>query len=279
MSDTFLYSEATEDGYTNEVTPEDLNNIAIDLGIPDYSRFPEEPPQSAVAALNGITQDLTTKGVLQIGSKCEVSIADGVVTVADGVIVFDSGAKKRLETAVTLNFIEGAVNYVYAFNNVSGNQIQLICGHDAPVDGTDYVMLAEVSEGQVVSDKRYWSISKVGNGVNITQEITQSFTFKTHWYNSDTDELTPRYSKYEFDIPYGANYFIILTKYYTSRYPIAIRLIEGEEVEFCADPGYGDENFILKKEGSKLYISSWQGGWNKNNSIGTEYNTFTFYLA
>lgn len=272
MSDTFLYSEATEDGYTNEVTPEDLNNIAIDLGIPDYSRFPEEPPQSAVAALNGITQDLTTKGVLQIGSKCEVSIADGVVTVADGVIVFDSGAKKRLETAVTLNFIEGAVNYVYAFNNVSGNQIQLICGHDAPVDGTDYVMLAEVSESQKVSDRRYWSISKVGNGVNIAKEISASIILRSN--NSDG---SPNYAYLEYDISNcGASFFIFLNEDHCSSYPIAIPLEEGVEVDFRFNPGYfPSEHMLIKKEGGKLYIRSYL----YDNGNKTRLNNITFYLA
>ena len=113
MPDNFLNSELTENGYTNMVTADDLNNIAVDLGIPDYSRFPEEPPQSAVSALNAITMDLTSKGILQIGSCMNVSVSDNVITVADGVCVMDNGAKKRLTEPVNLPCIEGGTNYVY----------------------------------------------------------------------------------------------------------------------------------------------------------------------
>ncbi|MBQ8587976.1 MAG: hypothetical protein IJ454_01145, partial [Clostridia bacterium] len=219
MSDNFLYSESTEDGYTNVVTAEDLNNIAIDLGLPEYSRFPEEPPQSAVAALNGITQDLTSKGVLQIGSCMNVTIADGVISVADGVCVMESGAKKRLTEAVSFPYIEGGTNYVYLFNNVSGNQIQLICSLEAPTDGTDYVMLAEVKSSSV-TDKRYWSISKVGNGVNIMQEHTETFIFKARYYNSNTDTSTIQYTEKIIDIPYGANFIIFEDSYISTSEPI-----------------------------------------------------------
>lgn len=255
MSDTFLYSEATEDGYTNEVTPEDLNNIAIDLGIPDYSRFPEEPPQSAVAALNGITKDLTTKGVLQIGSKCEVSIADGVVTVADGVIVFDSGAKKRLETAVTLNFIEGAVNYVYAFNNVSGNQIQLICGHDAPVDGTDYVMLAEVSESQKVSDRRYWSISKNTSGTNVVAEITV-------WLHPYVETIPI----VDVPIPTRGATWVMIWNSSDERYRAAL-LVEGEKV------------ILYRSKYQAVYFTKTNGVIQVSGNSNTCGSNVTFYLA
>ena len=54
------------------VTANDLNQIAVDLGAADYTHFPETPPQSAVSALNQITSDLTTAGILQIGNQCAV---------------------------------------------------------------------------------------------------------------------------------------------------------------------------------------------------------------
>ncbi|MBQ8588352.1 MAG: hypothetical protein IJ454_03065, partial [Clostridia bacterium] len=271
--DNFLYSESTEEGYTNVVTAEDLNNIAIDLGLPEYSRFPEEPPQSAVAALNGITQDLTSKGVLQIGSCMNVTIADGIISVADGVCVMESGAKKRLTEAVSFPYIEGGTNYVYLFNNVSGNQIQLICSLEAPTDGTDYVMLAEVTASSV-TDKRYWSISKVGNGVNIAKEITQTFVF----LNND-DDGNRRYSVYEYDISQcGSNFFIYQATgdYYTDKIPIAIALEEGVEIEHWINSGYfPDQTLFFLKEGGKLYI--------KASTDTTRYSsssrTITFWLA
>lgn len=64
------------------VTANDLNQIAVDLGAADYTHFPETPPQSAVSALNQITSDLTTAGILQIGNQCAVGISENTIVVA-----------------------------------------------------------------------------------------------------------------------------------------------------------------------------------------------------
>lgn len=153
MADTFLNNQ--------EVTAEDLNNIAVDLGYADYSHFPEDPPQSAVSALNQITADLTSAGILQIGNKCAVSISDTTIVVQDGVCVFGNGAKKRIEGTLTVDFIEGGTNYVYLFNNVSGNVIQLVNSLTAPTSG-DYVMLAEIDTDKTVRTTRTFSRAKIG---------------------------------------------------------------------------------------------------------------------
>lgn len=162
MADTFLNNQ--------EVTAEELNNIAIDLGYADYSYFPEEPPQSAVSALNQITADLTGAGILQIGNKCSVAITGQRLIVQDGVCVFASGAKKRLENAVTVDFIDGGTNYLYFLNNISGNTISLINSLTAPITG-DFVMLAEISEDKIVRQRRSFSRAKINKlGLNLSTD-------------------------------------------------------------------------------------------------------------
>ena len=115
MADTFLYNQT--------VTAEDLNSSAINLGVADYSHFPETPPQSAVSALNQITADLVSKGVLFSLNKCNVTVSNNVATVNTGIIVFDSGAKKRITTAQTINLLSNSANYIYALNDEINNKI------------------------------------------------------------------------------------------------------------------------------------------------------------
>ncbi len=283
MSDNFLYSELTEDGYTNQVTAEDLNNIAKDLGASEFSAFKEDGTPFAVESLNGITQALTSKGILLIGSCCAVSISDSIITVADGVCVFDNGAKKRITEPQTLTFIEGSHNYVYLLNNVTANQIQLITSTTDPAESEepiDYVMLAEISMGKVVVDRRYWSISKVGSGVNIVQEYTMEFVFKPTYYNKNTETYETRFTHTIIDIPYGANFIVFNDTFISDDVPIAIPLIEGEEVNFYFDVGYGiDEKFIFKKEKGNLDIITYQTNGNKSNSVATLYRTLTFWVV
>ena len=158
-----------------EVTAEDLNNIAIDLGYPDYSHFPEETPPSAVSALNQITADLVSAGVLLTGNRCAVTYSNGNIYVDTGIIVFESGAKKRIETMQQLQALEGT-SCIYALNNTVENTISLVCSNEFPVEG-DFVKLASITGG-VVTDTRKYSIAKVDlPTMNYFEENTEEFDF------------------------------------------------------------------------------------------------------
>ena len=184
-----------------EVTAEDLNNIAIDLGFADYSHFPENPPQSAVSALNQITADLTSEGILQIGNKCAVSIEGNTIIVQDGVCVFANGAKKRIENAISVEFIEGGTNYVYLFNDIAGNKIELVDSLTEPISG-DFVMLAMITQNRIVYDKRGLSVSKVGAGSNLVTNFSVNIPKGVYPDIGDVVfslEVPPRYSRIIFD--------------------------------------------------------------------------------
>lgn len=170
MSDSFLNNQ--------EVTAEDLNNIAIDLGYADYSHFPEDPPQSAVSALNQITGDLTGAGILMIGNRCKVSISGNTISVQDGVCVFANGAKKRINPgeSVSVSYIDGGTNYVYLRNDMAGNKIELINSLEAPTATDDYVMLATIKNKKLI-DKRKLSTSKVADfGSHPVMEVSATYT-------------------------------------------------------------------------------------------------------
>lgn len=152
MADTFLDNQT--------VTADDLNSIAIDLGVADYSRFPETPPQSAVSALNQITSDIVGKGVLSILNKCNVTVSENVATINTGVIVFENGAKKRITTARNIDLISGVDNYIYALNDIANNTIKLVISKVLPTTG-DFVNIAKITADKTVVPMRDWSKSKV----------------------------------------------------------------------------------------------------------------------
>ena len=136
MSDDFLDNQ--------EITAEDLNNIAIDLGSADFSHFQNGVP-TAVSELNKITADLVSPGVLLKDNRCAVGVVDNKITVDTGVIVFNNGAKKRITELQTLDLIEGTANYVYAMNDVENNITTLNVAESYPVEG-DYVVLGIISQ-------------------------------------------------------------------------------------------------------------------------------------
>lgn len=203
MTDTFLDNQ--------EVTAQDLNNIAIDLGYAEYSHFPENPPQSAVSALNQITADLTTKGVLLSGNRCMVTYASNKIYVDTGIIVFESGAKKRIETTQTLDFISGGTNYVYAIHDTSANKISLVNAAANPASG-DYVALATVAADGGVTYTAPLSTAKVGlSSGNSKEVINYTESFSAYQYTtiatvSLADWNNHEYVVYKFD-GYSGGYF------------------------------------------------------------------------
>lgn len=238
MADMFMNDQT--------VTANDLNNIAVDLGAAEYSHFPETPPQSAVSALNQITADLTTAGILQIGNKCAVGISENTITVQSGVCVFDSGAKKRIEDTLTIDFMSGVTNYVYFLNDELNNQIRLMNAQSEPVAG-DFVMLAQISADKVVTDRRRFSISKVGSGVSL-------WTVLDNIFPSLDDEI---WRSYDTGNP---NFTIVIPhddRWISSQswigYPGFVDLSDGEEHAISTFPDNSSRGaHFYKKQGSIL---------------------------
>ena len=103
------------------------------------------------------------KGVLNVGSKCAVTVdIDGTkVRIGDGVIVFDSGVKIKVTGYEELDIIGGVKNYVYAVYDASENKAYLNVSDVVP--SGDFVLLAEISAAGVVTDKRDWAMMKNGS--------------------------------------------------------------------------------------------------------------------
>lgn len=138
-----------------EVTVDMLNDIAVDLGAAGFAAFGED--KFGVDELNGITQALVTKGILQTGNECKAVKSGERINIQDGIIVFESGAKKKIEEAVTLEMMNNA--YIYALNNTAQNQIQLIVSQTQPTEG-DYVMIAQTDADGELIDKRKFAVGK-----------------------------------------------------------------------------------------------------------------------
>ncbi len=144
-----------------EVTTEELNNIAIDLGIPEFNGFGES--KFGVDLLNRITADLSGKGVLNILEKCKPILTDNTLSIAPGVIVFESGAKLRLEDYVSVAVEDVTTkSYVYAVHSSARNTVTLNI-ETAELTSGDYVLLCEIENG-TMTDKRLFARSRLELG-------------------------------------------------------------------------------------------------------------------
>lgn len=153
--------------YNQEVTAEMLNGIAHDLGHTSFSGFGTD--KFGADALNGITKDLVTAGVLLTGNQCKVVRSeDGKIILQDGIIVFANGAKKVISEPLTIEADNGTV--IYAYNNVAAGTCTIEVAESFPGDG-DYVKLASVGAD-----------GKITNSVSIS-------TAKMNLFTGNVDEV------------------------------------------------------------------------------------------
>lgn len=152
------------------VTVEDLNNIAVDLGDTTFSAFSDA--KFGVDKLNEITGDIVGKGILNIDKKCEVLTAGSstYTYVLPGVIVFESGAKIRITSSITLETMDG--DYIYAFNDVTTGKASIQTSAEYPTSG-DYVMLAQRNAGAAVTDLRQYSVAKTTLSADVENNIVE----------------------------------------------------------------------------------------------------------
>ena len=177
--------------YNQEVTAEMLNGIAHDLGHTSFSGFGTD--KFGADALNGITKDLVTAGVLLTGNQCKVARSeDGKIILQDGIIVFANGAKKVISEPLTIEADNGTV--IYAYNNVAAGTCTIEVAESFPGDG-DYVKLASVGAD-----------GKITNSVSIS-------TAKMNLFTGNVDEV--------YDVSLVADTFVKVIpaeKWYSHKY-------------------------------------------------------------
>lgn len=138
-----------------EVTAAVLNDIAIDLGATSFNYFGTE--KFGARELNEITKALVNPGILLTDNSCKPSFADGILTIATGTIIFDSGAKIKIKSPVQLSVSNGT--YIYALNNTTLNEGEIIVSSLAP--SGDSVMIAQISQTGELIDERKMAKAKV----------------------------------------------------------------------------------------------------------------------
>ena len=118
-----------------------------------------------IGKLNDITVALSDAGIVpddNTSCKCSINTEEKRVFIFCGTLFFNNGARIVINTeGVTLNYTAGETNYVYAIFSQSENNGSLICTTELPAEGDDYVMLAEISAEEILTDKRKYARGKL----------------------------------------------------------------------------------------------------------------------
>lgn len=151
------------------VTQSDLNNIAVDLGDAEFSAFNSN--KFGVDALNAITADLVTSGVLRTLNMCKPTLTNGNVNIAKGVIVFSDGAKLRITSPVNITAVANA--YVAAKYDSANGTCSIVSVAEIPNKAeVDYMKLAKVnSDGTAITDLRTMARSKSAGYEQSTENV------------------------------------------------------------------------------------------------------------
>lgn len=113
--------------------------------------------------INAIRRSILTKGVVEEkADSCLAILSDGVVKISEGQAIFADGSKIEVDAdGVEREYVSEQKNYVYFFNNTLAGVCEVIVSTVFPEN--DYVMLAEIDELGVISDKREFAQLKTAD--------------------------------------------------------------------------------------------------------------------
>ena len=173
--------------YSQEITADDINGIAVDLGAQSFSYF-KNGVSYAVDQLNEISKALASKGITSNGNKFQISVSNGNVVIGTGVGIFESGKKVTLNAPLTLPYKQGEL---YFENDETANMVSAKIG---TLPSNDYIHLATLNADGSITDKRVISKAKVSNfNAENAWNATQRIDFKREVAYSNTSK-TERFS-------------------------------------------------------------------------------------
>ena len=243
------------------VSAASLNQIAIDLGHPTFSNFADDTTYN-VDKLNEITADIVSAGIASgVKNRCRCALSNGNIVIDTGLIFFNSGAKMKLDSTVSLPYeISDTQRYVYAHNDTSLNIIHIISDEAAPSDDLDTVMLCTVVNG-IVSDARVFAKAKIALRAAqaiYSKVITGDFT------SGRETILTTINNNQEYTMCIAENVYFM--KNYSE-------LIDNDTVEINFRSNNVVVTIKIKKEGTKYTISGTRSG------SGSSREKFKIYLV
>jgi len=140
--------------YNQTITNGDLNNVAIDLGSATFNNF-SNGVEYAVNSLNGITEDLVTKGILFTLNRFMPSLSGSTLSIGTGVAVFSDGAKIRMTDSASITLASTSTTQYCFLRKNSLTDIELCVEPSLPASLTNIVKICTISGGEVVDTREY----------------------------------------------------------------------------------------------------------------------------
>lgn len=229
FADNEIYSSTDVNEITKRLVTSGIEDSFTDGVAYNVSRFNDAGSQLYTAGV--VPEDCLTLKV----SKAE----DGKILINPGLAFFDDGAVIEIEAGgEMLSYISGSKNYVFLKNDLRDKNICYpCCTLDAP-EG-DYVLLAEINEQGIISDKRNYAKGKLPgyqSNANSVLHLNETITATLKTNNS-------AFGREEFDI--GANnfnYILIVNFESDTSYNDILsiyRISDGSIIGFC---NYNDDN-------------------------------------
>ena len=262
MADTTFFDDT-------EVTAEDLNNIAVDLGCATFENFNDEETYN-IDNLNNITANLVTKGVLFYGENMAVSRVGNTWSfrVGTGICVFENGAKIRITTPKVISLYSADQKYIYILHNALAKTVTLHIDYELP-EGEDYVLLATQDKGAVTNNKDRFASTKVYLPAQPAPVITCKDT-SGNKYATKGDVIE------EFDVCLKEAGLVIVDQFAGSRQVrYYINLLDGEVV-YRWDAGSYTTLAMHVKQGTTAYISS--GGYSYDDAYMDSACYYPYYI-
>lgn len=231
-------------------TADDVNRAFAVLTTQGVSLFVDTG--TTLTDLDTAISNISTSGITQDGlNACKVVLDGSTYKVSPGTCICPSGAMITVDSdGYTLNITSGAVNYVYVCHNKITDTVDIIAADTA--GGNDAVSLATINADGTITDTRTYAKAKIQtNGGNLFTSLSITGLSKNAYKEIETGRTDfTRVILYGYRGDNDAS--MVCTVSTDSENPSAVYWRNASNV---------GGNIYLYKSGSKLYIKSWQSGF------------------
>lgn len=202
---------------------------------------------NTLSDINSAVSELASEGVDSYNAEsCKVYKSGDIYKVKKGVCFLPDGALISVDDdEITIDISEGEKNYIYAGHDLLKNECKVYVSNEA--GGQNTVPLAEIDENGKITDKRIFSMAKIGiPSTNLIVDRTITFNFPDEGENY-VREIT-------LDMGFSGFHYVMATGEHDVRRSGFHYIGDGSTIETIYEVG-NHARVNVRKEGASLILT------------------------
>lgn len=145
----------------------------------------------AYKELNALTADIAQGGILQANEQLKPSVSNDIITIAPGVVAFNSGTRLRISEPIEFALLDGIIYASYSTITQTGG---LYFSADEPQ--TEYIPVCSISEGTMTDIRKIaqYNVARTEGNIYTECEVGTGDYVNNAWRALTTYEMPGDFS-------------------------------------------------------------------------------------